>query len=501
MRRPLRKTSEPDALFSRDSLDRVTTADGAPPPTLVDGIFLKVCALIREGRLGAGARMPSVRQLALDCEISRDSAARAYDKLVAHGVLESRPSSGYFVKPGAQAREARLLAAPNATRAPRIAWDSLSAFHRMRFGLVQDSPSLRSRSGTGTLPADWIDEEKIGRALRSVARGAHRALVGHGDPQGFLPLREQLRLKLQTIGLNTDAANIIVTSGASDALSLIAQYYLQVPGDSVLVEQPGPPLLVDRLMSCGMGVEFVPRLSDGPDLEMLRKLCEKLRPRLFFCSSVLHNPTSAHLAPHKAFQLLRLAEEFDLILVEDDTYGDLLPGNLSTTVTRLAPLDQLKRVIYVGSFSKTLAPGLRVGFLAANLERIEWLSIYRLVNCIAGNSFAERAVYRLLSEGEYRHHCEQLRNRLAEIRPAVAREVRRAGLSLDSEPDAGMFLWADLGHNVDSYQVAQALLAEGHLLAPGAMFHLHASSRVRLNITTTLESGVLDALARFARPH
>ncbi|PTT77184.1 hypothetical protein DBR42_25620 [Pelomonas sp. HMWF004] len=376
------------------------------------------------------------------------------------------------------------------------AWGSLSSLHRLRYTMIQDPPSLLSRSGAGNLPASWIDEERIARAFRSISKHAHRALSNPGDSQGYLPLREQLQIKLRDIGIHTEASNIIVTSGAGDALSLIAQYYLHRPGEPVLVESPCQPLIVDRLMSCGLAVETVPRLSDGPDLEVMRQLCEQLRPKMFFCSSVLHNPTSSHLAPHKAFQLLRLAEEFDLTIVEDDSYGDLLPSSLSATVSRLAPLDQLNRVIYVGSFSKTLAAGLRVGYLAARADRIEWLTVYRLISTIASNSFAERVVHQLLSDGEYRHHCEQLQVRLDEVRPRVAAEARRLGLHIDGEPDAGMFLWADLGPGIDSLAVAQHLLTKGHLIAPGALFHDYKSSRVRLNLATTLDVGALEALAR-----
>lgn len=499
MRRKSRQLAAGEVFLTRSALAQVTRLDRRSPVSLVDRLFGLVCDAVRDGRLAMGARLPSVRQLAHDCEISRDTAVRAYDKLVAHGVLESRRGSGYYVKSVATSPDFNTPPPAPLARSSKTTWSSLSSLHNLRFNMVQDTSSFVSRSGVGTLPADWIDEEHIGKVMRSVAKGSHRSLAHHGDPQGYPPLREQLRLKLREIGVYTEASNIIVTSGATDALHLIALYYLHRPDEPVLVEQPCQPLLIDRLMACGLAVETVPRLSDGPDLDVLQRLCERLRPQLFFCNSVLHNPTSSHLAPHKAFQLLRLAEEFNLTIVEDDSYGDLLPSTLSTAAARLAPLDQLNRVIYVGSFSKTLGAGLRVGYLAASTERIEWLSVYRLLSNIASNSFAERTVHRLLADGDYRHHCEQLRARLALVRPKAATQAQRAGLHLDAVPDAGMFLWADLGPNIDSVAVALSLLAEGHLVSPGPVFHDHKSSRVRLNITTSLDTGALDAIARAVR--
>jgi DNA-binding transcriptional MocR family regulator len=250
------------------------------------------------------------------------------------------------------------------------------------------------------------------------------------------------------------------------------------------------------MMSAGLEMLAVPRLSDGPDLEVLRALCIEHRPRFFFLGTALHNPTGTHVVPHKAFQILRLAEEFNLTLVEDDTYGDLIPGGAAGAVTRLASLDQLQRVIYIGSFSKTMAPGLRVGYLAASSERIEWMATYRALNCLASNSLAERIVYRLLSEGSYRHHCEQLRARLADVRPRAADALQRLGLTLTHEPDAGLYLWADLGEGVDAFKVSQQLLEQGHLTAPGRLFSLAHASHMRFNIATTLEGDALSALAR-----
>jgi DNA-binding transcriptional MocR family regulator len=477
-------------VIGRAELESLATSGG--PSSLVDQIFMLVAGAIQTRQLAPGDRLPSIRQLADDCRISRDTTARAYDKLVAHGVIESRRGSGFYAKKAAQQRRvADKFSAQDAVFTP----DTLTWW---RMSLVRPDAALLSRTGTGALPEDWIDEAGIAGALRAVARGSQRSLAQHGDPQGYLPLRQQLQLKLQDMGVQTEARHIIVTSGATDALNLIAQSYLRNPEQRVLLEQPCAPLLADRLLSCGMDFAFVPRQDDGPDIDVLRALCKEHRPRFFFCNSVLHNPTSSHLAPHKAFQILRLAEEFDLTIVEDDTYGDLMPHGAATPIARLAPLDQLQRVIYVGSFSKTLAPGLRTGYLAANPARIEWMRTYRAVSCIAGNSLAERTVYRLLSQGTYRHHCEQLRARLADARPIVADALRSAGMQLDSDSGAGMYLWARFSNGIDTMSIAQRLLEQGHLVAPGRLFSGSGAHHacMRFNVAATLNSPVIGAIQK-----
>lgn len=478
----------PGVTLSKKQLDE--TASHHEKLSLVDTIFEMVVDHIKNGRLTTGQRLHSVRQLAESCEVSRDTVARAYDKLVAHGHLESRAGSGFYVKHAKRLHDTVASAA------------SLPLLpERWRFRLIQPTGSYASTTGLGLLPPEWMDETAIGGALRTVSRASQRALAGYGDPLGYLPLRQQLESKLKGIHVQAQVAQIMVTMGASDAMHLVVTALLRTPGEFVLVEEPGPFLLRERIMAAGLHPLPVPREEDGPDIDKLRALCERYRPRLFFCSSVLQSPTSTQLAPHKAFQILRLAEEFDLTIVEDDTYSDLMPPTTDMPVTRLASLDQLNRVIYIGSFSKTIAPGLRVGFVCANAGNIEWLLAYRTVSQISGTVTLERAVYQLLSQGSYRHHCAQLRTRLDELRQPVMERLRGIGCLIGHSPDAGMYVWAGLPGNFDAQQISRQMLDQGHLMAPGALFSSHADDQhmMRFNISRTLDSPALPALAKLLK--
>ena len=478
-----RPVHRPAVTFNKEALAQA--ASGAERTSLVDRIFDRIVAEIQSGRLAAGKRVHSVRQLADECEVSRDTVARAYDKLVAHGHLESRAGSGFFVR-GRQAQ----VAIENGGLAALPTW--------WRFQLVQPAGTLAGTPGLGLLPSDWLDETGLAKAMRSVARGNLRNLTGYGDPLGYLPLRQQLQGKLRDVHIDAPVTRIMVTAGATHALHLIVLAWLREVGEYVLIEDPCSFLLRDRLMASGLQLLPVPREVDGPDLDVLRAHCEQHRPKFFFCSSVLHNPTSSHISPHKAFQILRLAEEFDLTVVEDDTYSDLMPPGAAAAATRLASLDQLQRVIYIGSFSKTIAPGLRVGYVCANPEIIEWLQVYRTVSEIAMTSVTERAVYQLLSQGGYRHHCAQLRSRLDECRQPVVEALAALGCSVEPGTNAGMYVWATLPHDLDAMPVADELLKQGHLLAPGDLFSSseRARSKMRFNVSRTLDSPALPALAR-----
>jgi DNA-binding transcriptional MocR family regulator len=480
-----RPVHRPAVTFNKEALAQA--ASSAERTSLVDRIFDRIVAEIQSGRLAPGKRVHSVRQLADECEVSRDTVARAYDKLVAHGHLESRAGSGFFVR--AQGRQVHPVGDAGGLRALPAWW---------RFQLVQPAGNLASTPGLGLLPPDWLDDTGIAKAMRSMARGSMRNLTGYGDPLGYLPLRQQLQAKLRDVHIEAPAARIMVTAGATHALHLVVLANLRQAGEHVLVEDPCSFLLRDRLMASGLEMLTVPREADGPDLDALRAHCEQHRPRFFFCSPVLHNPTSSHVSPHKAFQILRLAEEFDLTIVEDDTYSDLMPPGGAAPATRLASLDQLQRVIYIGSFSKTIAPGLRVGYVCANPQFLEWLQVYRTVSEISATSVSERVVYQLLSQGGYRHHCTQLRGRLDECRQPVVDALAALGCTVEAETNAGMYVWATLPHDLDAMSVADELLKQGHLLAPGDLFSLskRARSQMRFNVSRTLDSPALPALAR-----
>lgn len=471
----------------------------APKLGLVERIFSAVRLAIRGRRLAEGARLPSLREVATRCGVSRDTAARAYDRLVAHGYLTTRRGAGFYVRAGAAggagghpARGAPLAAAILPRGLP------LPASIDWRQRLLDPQVPLASRFGAGELPPAWINTAAVADAFRGVARGNLDWIHDHGEPQGYLPLRAQIALRLDALGIGAAPARIVTTVGATDALNLIVMAYLRTPGEPVLVDDPASYLLLDRLMASGLNAVPVRRDADGPDPEALREACERSGARFYICNTSLHNPTSGGLSTHRAFRVLQLAEQYDLTIVEDDCYADLLPAAGTPPSARLAALDQLRRVIYVGSFSKTLGAGLRVGYIAADAERIAWLSRYKSVSRASNGSLSERIVYRLLSEGAYRHHCEQLRARLDAARPALRRTLDALGIAVTPCPEQGMYLWGRLpGPAPDATRVAATLLARGHLCAPGAMFshQRHAAAFMRFNVGWADDAAAWGAFA------
>lgn len=462
----------------KQAASQAARASGA----LIDRIFNEYKGRIESRALAVGERLPSVRAMAASMDISNETVLRAYDKLAAAGYLEARRGSGFYVSP--QALQVGKPASP-----PR--WNGPPALNSWDHLLQSAGPE--GESALGTLPAEWIGNEALSGALRSLAARAHVGLAGYADRRGWLPLREALMAKLRMAGIDAAPDQIMTTAGATDALDLVV-WSLLYQGQYVVLEEPASFIHTQRLLASGIWILRVQRLEDGPDLERLAELCEKYKPKAFFCSSVLQNPTSTCLSPRKAHQLLKLAEQHDMWIVDDDTYGDLLPRSRLGETARLAALDHFERVIHIGSFSKTVAPTLRSGFLVANSQRMQRLMLMRSVSAIHSSLVTDQIVHHVLTEGGYEPHCEKLQKKLAARGKALLAKVRARGWKANAT-GAGMYLWMSPGETVDASAVWQALAADGVMVANENVFASHRiDSHVRLNIAHT-DDAMLDRIA------
>lgn len=475
MRTPLHLTSNP--MVSRDS-----------GGSLVEQIVRSVASRIDDKLLRTGARMPSIRQFADEQKVSRFTVVEAYDRLVANGYLESRRGSGFFVR-----ERASLLGSTQAitqpiptSQQPDVVWLIRNMFRQLP---PQKMP------GSGLLPHEWLDGELVANGLRSISRLNQNLLLHYGTQQGFLPLRQQLQLKLAELEIAAAPEQIVTTNGVTQALDLVARELTQ-PGDTIFVDDPAWFLMFGTFATLGTKVIGIPRLHDGPDVAKLAELAALHKPKLYVIHSVLHNPTSTSLSAAKAFQVLKTAEQHDFMIVEDDVYCDIHPGSAVQPATRLAALDQLQRVIYLGGFSKTLAANLRVGFIATSHETAIRLSDRKMLSTLTTNEVCERVVHKVLSEGHYRKHVDRIRSRLDNARNEVTHRLEKMGMHIEYRTPAGMFLWVDTGS--DTLTLTEKALTEGILIAPGSLFSPKQlpSTHMRLNVAAMSDQGVWNFLER-----
>lgn len=466
-----------------------------PPPSLARGsgatlaeqLAARLAERIAQGLLPPGARLPSVRESARRHTLSPSTVVAAYDRLLAQGLIEARPQRGFFVREPRRVPAGQAGAPTPGLRGPAAASGVPRPIDATALIRGMFHRSLLPAPGMGTLPPDWLDLPLLHGALRRAMADDASALQ-YGEPAGDLRLREALALRLADIGVHVDASRVVTSVGATHALDLVSRALLQ-PGDAVLVDEPGWAIEYARLSQLGMRLLPVPRGPQGPDLDVMRRLAAAHRPRLYVTVSVLHNPTGCSLHLAAAHQVLMLAERHDFRIVEDDTYAYLAPPH----APRLAALDGLRRTIYVSGFSKILAPNWRVGFLAAPRELVERCIDLKLLTTLTTPTLPERALAWCLEHGLLRRHVERVIVRLDAARARAQRLALDAGCRFVTPPQ-GLFGWVDVGTDTD--RLAQQLLDEGWLLAPGSLFH--ASHRpttfMRINFTTSQDARFWQAL-------
>jgi DNA-binding transcriptional MocR family regulator len=452
---------------------------------LADQIVAGIKRQIDDRHLRPGTKLPSIRKLAESCEVSRFTVVEAYDRLVAMGYLLSRRGSGFYIATApASAEGTRPAPSDNHKRNEELVW-------LIRRLLEADENTFLA--GGPWLPNSWLDEAGIRQSLNVLARKNGAYLLEYGHPFGYLPLREHLALMLGGLGVTAHAGQILLTHGTSQALELVIRYLLK-PGDSALVDDPGYYNMFGNLRLQGIEMLAVPRNPDGPDIAILEDLAQAHRPKAYFTQSVMQNPTGTSISPHVAFKVLQTAEHHNFVVVEDDIFCDL---QVKAT-PRLATLDQLNRVIYARSFSKTLSGSLRVGFVACAQNIANELADIKMLTSITTSQFTERLIYLMLVDGHYRKYLSRLHERLGEARLNVVRAFERIGLELFVEPADGMFVWARFPHLDDSLPIAEASHRDGIMLAPGTVFrpHLERSPWMRFNVAACEDTRVQRWLQR-----
>ncbi|MGI9219124.1 MAG: PLP-dependent aminotransferase family protein [Hydrogenophaga sp.] len=455
---------------------------GATP--LVVQIVEGFRAAIQSGGLRPGSKAPSIRQFAHAHGVSTYTVVDAYDRLVALGYFVSRPHSGFFVRQ----REAlaRLSAGNAPAEAANYNFDSMWYLRR-----VFEARALKMKPGCGWLPGDWLFEEGMRRSLRTLA-AENVDLGGYGEPKGFMSLRQLVRDLLAEQEIAVSADQVLLTQGSSQAMDLVARRLVR-PGDPVLVDDPGYPNLLFSLRFLGARLIGVPRTPAGYDLAALEALVKEHQPKVFFTQPRLQSPTGSVASLAHLHRVVQLAEQHQFTVVENDIYADLDPEPRPS----LASLDQLQRVVYISSFSKTISPNIRVGYMAAPPDLLEDFAQLKMISGLTSSEFSERLAYGALVDGRWRKHLRGLRERLAQAHQRVGHALESLGFDLFCEPKAGMFLWArhpDIQNATElAYQAAEQdiLLGPGHLFDPD----LQPSPWFRFNVAFTDDPRVLSFLS------
>ncbi|WP_282605547.1 PLP-dependent aminotransferase family protein [Pelagibius sp. Alg239-R121] len=462
---------------------RVNDIDRMAEGTLVEQVMAAVRKQIASRQAAPGVKLPSIRGLAQRMQVSKSTVVEAYDRLAAEGVIQSRRGSGFFVA-------GHLPPFSLSDTGPRLD-PAVDPIWMTRQSL--DAKGSLLKPGCGWLPASWMPETDIRRALRSLARDAQAGLTDYSTPHGLPALRQLLSRRLADRGIEAAPHQIMLTESGTQAIDLLCRFLVE-PGDTVLLDDPCYFNFHAMLRAHRVKVVSVPYRHNGPDLALFEQALVEHAPRLYITNSALHNPTGATLSPVVAHRVLKLAEQQDLLIVEDDIFADFE----QEPAPRLAAFDGLDRVIHIGSFSKTLSASVRCGFIAARQDWVEQVVDLKLATSFGGGAFSAELVLTLLKDGAYRRHISGLRSRLADSMGKVSTKLKAIGLTPWIEPNAGMFLWCQLPEGLDAADVARSAIEDDLVLAPGNAFSLTqaASGFLRFNVAQTLDPAIIPLLER-----
>ena len=377
----------------------------------------------------------------------------AYDRLVARGWVSARQGSGFVV--------ARAAGPSRVEEAPSHIAEAMDSVSLLRAQLNQNHAV---RVGDGRPPASWMS------ACRSVCQAGFwtsrgRIPSGYGSPAGHLALRQLIAARHQLDGIPVDPGQVLTTFGANHALDLVIRRYLS-PGDTVLVDEPGYYPLFAKLKLAQVKYVGVPRLDHGPDLQRFEEVLHQRRPAFYFTQSLGHNPTGGSYDLATAHGVLSLAERFNVMVVDDDPFIDLpQPRGI-----RLAALDRFARVIFIGTFSKTLSASFRTGYVIARPDIVDELNELKMLTTVNSSRFSEMIIAEMIRSRRYDRHLKRLAKRLKAAADALERDLAELNLKCRVPPGHGYYAWLDLPAGTSDTELAHDAAQEGYSSRPRPSF-------------------------------
>ncbi|MFN3196892.1 MAG: PLP-dependent aminotransferase family protein [Bradymonadia bacterium] len=396
---------------------------------------------IRRGRLTPGASLPGSRQLAETLGVHRNTVIAAYEELIAQGWLQTRPGSGTFVS------EALPEIAPRPSAAPTLGELPIEPAYDLP--PMEEAPEVHP---AGVLSLDSLPDPQslpsvpLMRAIRRALRLYGRTLLDYADPQGDPHLRVALAEVLATArGLIPDPQRLVITRGSQMALWLAAQALIR-PGDRVAVEALGYRPAWVALQAAGAELVPVPVDEEGLRVDALSAIEGPLKA--VYLTPHHQYPTTVPLSPRRRLALLEMARRRRIALLEDDYDNEFhYEGRPLMPLASAAP----EVVIYIGTLSKVLAPGLRIGYACAPARVIERMITLRRAIDRQGDALGERAVAELFEEGEVQRHIRRMRRTYMDRRDTLteALKLHLGGAVKCDRPAGGMALWVDVDPEID----------------------------------------------------
>ncbi|HEY5672878.1 MAG TPA: PLP-dependent aminotransferase family protein [Malonomonas sp.] len=446
-------------------------------------------ALVASKALLPGEKLPSLRQLSNQLKVSISTISQAYLELEKRGILEARERSGFYLS-------ASAMQLPQPASRPRPALVPTVSKRRDLIQKVLEALGNRELLPFGVVcPAEELLPAKIlARITAATLRSNPTQMLDYAPVNGNLELRQQNARRAMEAGISVSPDEVLITSGAMEGVS-IALRALTRPGDNVLIQSPSYFCFLQLLENCGLRAIEIPSASGGIDPRDVQKAIEQFDIRAAILVPNFNNPDGSLTSDAAKQQIVALLAERNIPLVEDDVYGDLYFGEQRPTTCK--SFDRQGNVLLCSSYSKTITPGYRVGWMIPGRHYAKVLDIKTSTN-ICSAAPTQLAIATFLREGYYERHLRRLRNAVKQQMEALLLSLHRhfPADTRASFPEGGAAIWVELPRQIDAVDYFYQARQLGIGLAPGTIFSTQDkyNNFIRLSCTgiwnAQLEQGV-----------
>ncbi|WP_079509309.1 MocR-like pyridoxine biosynthesis transcription factor PdxR [Mesobacillus jeotgali] len=444
---------------------------------------------ITNGTWPVGSRLPSQRELARQFEVNRSTIITALDELAADGLIEGKLGMGTVVINNTWT----LMRA-----VPPVNWNEQVELgsHQASKPTVQainkaESDENLIQLSKGELSKELFPLDDMRAVITKV--GQNLEPFGYEEPKGNPLLREAISKYLSQKDIKVPTSSILVVSGALQALHLISIGLLE-RGSTVFLEDPSYINSLSTFQSAGMKLQGIPIDKEGILPEKIENVHQH-KNSVLYCHPTFHNPTGAIMGEKRRQELLKLAENEQIPLIEDDVYGDLWLDN--PPPLPIKSHDRHGNVLYLGSLSKSLNPGLRIGWIVGPEAVIDRLADLKMQTDYGTSSISQRAAAEWLSSGLYEKHLLRVRKHLKDRRNAVmlALDKHLSRYAEWEKPSGGFFIWVDFKAEVALSDLYRKALANGVLINPGRIYSNQKSQHFRLSFANGRIDDIVKGIA------